>query len=33
MDYRILENLGSIPEDRMEEVDTAIEYSLGLTAV
>lgn len=30
IDHRISENLGSVPVERMEEVDTALEYSLGL---
>jgi mRNA interferase MazF len=30
IDHRIRENLGSIPDDRMDEIDTALEYSLGL---
>ncbi|ACV48821.1 MULTISPECIES: type II toxin-antitoxin system PemK/MazF family toxin [Halomicrobium] len=30
LQHRIDENLGSIPPERMEEVDTALEYSLGL---
>lgn len=30
IEHRICENLGSIPEDRMDEVDTALEYSIGL---
>jgi len=33
VDHRITENLGSIPSERMDEVDTALEYSLGLTEV
>jgi mRNA interferase MazF len=31
IEHRITENLGSIPAARMDEVDTALEYSLGLT--
>ena len=31
IEHRISENLGSIPDERMDEVDTALEYSLGLT--
>ncbi|WP_435197326.1 type II toxin-antitoxin system PemK/MazF family toxin [Natronomonas sp. EA1] len=30
IDHRIRENLGSIPAERLDEVDTALEYSLGL---
>lgn len=30
IDHRITETIGSIPSDRMAEVDTALEYSLGL---
>ncbi|MFC7082306.1 type II toxin-antitoxin system PemK/MazF family toxin [Halorussus caseinilyticus] len=30
IDQRIRENLGAIPDDKMEEIDTALEYSLGL---
>jgi len=33
IEHRILENLGAIPEDRMADVDTALEYSLGLLTV
>lgn len=33
IEHRITENLGAIPGERMDEVDTALEYSLGLTAV
>jgi mRNA interferase MazF len=33
IEHRITENLGSIPHTRMDEVDTALEYSLGLTEV
>jgi mRNA interferase MazF len=33
IEHRITENLGSIPRTRMDEVDTALEYSLGLTEV
>lgn len=33
IEHRITENLGSIPHDRMDEVDTALEYSLGLIEV
>lgn len=33
VDHRITENLGSIPSERMNEVNTALEYSLGLTEV
>lgn len=28
--HRIRDNIGSIPDTRLEEVDTALEYSLGL---
>ena len=30
---RIRDNIGAIPPDRMEEVDTALEYSLGLIEI
>jgi len=30
IEHRIAEILGSVPDDRMEEVDRALEYSLGL---
>lgn len=30
IEHRITETLGPIPDDRMDEVDTALEYSLGL---
>ena len=30
IDHRIRENIGSIPAERLEQVDTALEYSLGL---
>lgn len=30
---RVLENIGRIPPERMEAVDDALEYSLGLTPV
>ena len=30
IDHRITTVVGSIPDDRMDEVDTALEYSLGL---
>lgn len=33
IDHRITENLGSIPVERMDAIDTALEYSLGLTDV
>jgi mRNA interferase MazF len=33
LEHRILDNLGSIPEDQMDEVDIALEYSLGLRTV
>jgi len=33
IEHRIRENLGAIPDDRMDEVDTALEYSLGLQNV
>ena len=32
-EHRITENLGSIPGERMDDVDTALEYSLGLTEI
>jgi len=31
IEHRIRDNIGSIPDTRMEEVDTALEYSLGLS--
>lgn len=31
VEHRITENLGSIPNERMDDVDSALEYSLGLT--
>ena len=31
IEHRITENIGSVPDDRLQEVDTALEYSLGLT--
>lgn len=31
IEHRITENLGSVPHERMDGVDTALEYSLGLT--
>jgi mRNA interferase MazF len=30
IEHRITDNIGSIPDSRMEEVDDALEYSLGL---
>lgn len=33
IDHRVQENVGSIPDERMAEVDTALEYSLGLRDV
>ena len=33
IEHRITENLGSISQERMDEVDTALEYSLGLTEI
>ena len=33
IDHRVRENLGAIPADRLEEVNTALEYSLGLRPV
>ena len=30
IDHRITTVVGSVPDDRMDEVDTALEYSLGL---
>ena len=32
VDYRITTNLGSIPDNRMEDVDQALRYSLGLVS-
>jgi len=31
VEHRVTENLGSIPQERVDKVDTALEYSLGLT--
>nr|WP_079980341.1 type II toxin-antitoxin system PemK/MazF family toxin [Halorhabdus tiamatea] len=33
IEHRVRENLGSIPAERMAEVDTALEYSLGLVEI
>ena len=33
IEHRVRENLGSIPDERVTEVDTALEYSLGLVEV
>jgi mRNA interferase MazF len=33
IEHRISENLGSIPQERIDEVDTALEYSLGLSEI
>jgi len=33
IDHRITDVIGSIPDDRLEDVDTALEYSLGLRDV
>lgn len=33
IEQRVTENLGAIPHHRMEDVDTALEYSLGLTDI
>jgi mRNA interferase MazF len=33
IEHRITENLGSIPQARMDEVETALEYSLGLAEI
>ena len=33
IEHRITENLGSIPQERTDEIDTALEYSLGLTEI
>ena len=30
IEHRITDNIGSIPDDRLQEVDIALEYSLGL---
>jgi mRNA interferase MazF len=30
IEHRVAERLGSIPDERMEQVDRALEYSLGL---
>jgi mRNA interferase MazF len=32
-EHRITENLGSISHERLDEVDTALEYSLGLAEI
>jgi mRNA interferase MazF len=31
--HRINKNLGSIPQERMDKIDTTLEYSLGLTEI
>jgi mRNA interferase MazF len=31
IEHRVRDVLGTVPDDRMEDVDTALEYSLGLT--
>lgn len=33
IEHRIGDVIGSIPDDRLDDVDTALEYSLGLTDV
>lgn len=33
IEHRIAETIGSVPADRMDEVDVALEYSLGLREV
>lgn len=33
VEHRVAENLGAVPDERLEEVDTALEYSLGLRDV
>jgi len=33
IEHRISENIGSIPQKRIDEVDTALEYSLGLSEI
>jgi mRNA interferase MazF len=33
IEHRITDSIGSIPDDRLSEVDSALEYSLGLRAV
>lgn len=33
IERRITENIGAVPDDRMDEVDTALEYSLGLREI
>jgi mRNA interferase MazF len=33
IEHRISENIGSIPQERIDEVDTALEYSLGLSEI
>lgn len=30
---RIWENIGAVPQERMEQVDSALEYSLGLIEI
>ena len=33
IEHRIVDVIGSVPDERMEEVDTALEYSLGLREI
>ena len=33
IEHKIRENLGSVSDERLDEVDTALEYSLGLRMV
>src|SRR6056297_187934 len=30
IEHRIVDNIGSVPDDSLQDVDTALEYSLGL---
>lgn len=33
VEHRIVDTIGAVPDERMDDVDTALEYSLGLTDV
>jgi len=33
VEHRVIENLGAIPSSRISDVDSALEYSLGLTKI
>jgi mRNA interferase MazF len=33
VEHRVVDNIGAVPDERMDDVDTALEYSLGLTDV